>query len=230
MKEETGQNFSNTENSTNQTFQAKSLNDNLDHEINCDCGADHEHSHDHGHSHNHDHGHKHDHEHNHNHESCGCGEIHDHPHAAYCDTCGESLAYCTCEMPDEDVEKRVYILENLDCANCGAKIERKLKSLPAVQNCSVTFTTKQLRLAAPNQDEMFPEIEEICQSIEPDIKLIPRETSPGSVKTETFSIEGLDCANCAAKIERKIRSLPGVSNATITYATGLLKVTAKKSC
>ena len=38
-------------------------------------------------------------------------------HAEYCDICGESLAKCTCKMPDEDLEKRVYILEGIDCAN-----------------------------------------------------------------------------------------------------------------
>ena len=28
------------------------------------------------------------------------------------------------------MQRKVYILENLDCANCAAKIERKLSKLP----------------------------------------------------------------------------------------------------
>ena len=37
----------------------------------------------------------------------------------------------------------------------------------------------------------------------------------------------LDCANCAAKMERAINELPQVSEATITFATKQLKVTAR---
>ena len=48
----------------------------------------------------------------------------------YCDVCGESLANCTCRMPDADKVKRVYILQNLGCANCAAKMEYKIKELP----------------------------------------------------------------------------------------------------
>lgn len=43
---------------------------------------------------------------------------------------------------------RIYIVENLDCANCAAKIERKIQSLPGVEYASLTFATKQLRVAA----------------------------------------------------------------------------------
>ena len=46
------------------------------------------------------------------------------------------------------MQRKVYILENLDCANCAAKIERKLSKLPELSDVSVTFATKQLRFAA----------------------------------------------------------------------------------
>lgn len=70
---------------------------------------------------------------------------------------------------------RIYIVENLDCANCAAKIERKIQSLPGVEYASLTFATKQLRVAAKNQDELFPKMVAACSSIEPDAKIIPRE-------------------------------------------------------
>ena len=46
------------------------------------------------------------------------------------------------------MQRKVYILENLDCANCAAKIERKLSKLPELNDVSVTFATKQLRFEA----------------------------------------------------------------------------------
>ena len=42
-----------------------------------------------------------------------------------------------------------------------------------------------------------------------------------------YSLINLDCPICAAKIEHKIKSLPGVSYATVSYSTKQLRVSAK---
>lgn len=34
-----------------------------------------------------------------------------------------------------------------------------------------------------------------------------------------FTLNGLDCANCAAKIERKVAALPGVEGANVNFLT-----------
>ena len=217
----------------------------------CGCGHDHGHEHDH-HEHDHDecgcghdHGHGHDH-HEHDHDECGCGHDHGHehhhaeghpddcdceichPHADYCDVCGESLSNCTCHMPDDGMEKKVYILENLGCANCAAKMEKKIKELPGVKYATITYTTKQLRLSAENHAELLPKIQEICTAIESEVKVVPRGGSlPGAMKSKTYILENLGCANCAAKMEKKIRELDGITDATVTFATKQLRVTAK---
>ncbi|HBJ18319.1 MAG TPA: hypothetical protein DDY70_01030, partial [Clostridiales bacterium] len=125
----------------------------------CCCGHDHE-----GHEHLH---HDHDeHEHHHHHDGdCCCGHDHDHHHEEV-----KEAPPCTSKAP-----MRIYIVENLDCANCAAKIERKIQSLPGVEYASLTFATKQLRVAAEHQDELFPKMVAACNSIEPDAKIIPRE-------------------------------------------------------
>jgi len=43
---------------------------------------------------------------------------------------------------------------------------------------------------------------------------------------KTFKLEGLDCANCAAKMEKAINNLDGVSNATVNFMTTKLVVEA----
>ena len=35
--------------------------------------------------------------------------------------------------------QKVYMIENLDCANCAAKIEAKINALPEVKDASITF-------------------------------------------------------------------------------------------
>lgn len=43
---------------------------------------------------------------------------------------------------------------------------------------------------------------------------------------KTFRVEGLDCANCAAKMERGIAALNGVTSASINFMTSKLTIEA----
>jgi len=36
---------------------------------------------------------------------------------------------------------------------------------------------------------------------------------------KTFKLEGLDCANCAAKIEKAVKALDGVTSASVNFMT-----------
>ena len=57
------------------------------------------------------------------------------------------------------MQKKVYILEHLGCANCAAKIEKKIIDLPGVDEAVITFSTKQLRLTAEDPDSYIEEIQ-----------------------------------------------------------------------
>ena len=203
-----------------------------DHDDECGCGHDHDHEHEehehhHHHDHDdecgcgHDHGHDHEeHEHHHHHDhddECGCGCGHDHEHEGH-------------EHHHHDIPKahgkRVYILENLGCAHCASKMEAQINELPGVAEATITFATKQLRVTAEDYDALLPQIEKICTSIESEVKVIPREQS-GGVRTKTYIIEGLDCANCAAKLERRINEMEEVDEAILTFATQQLRISAQ---
>ncbi len=71
--------------------------------------------------------------------------------------------------------KKVFILENLCCANCAAKMERKINELPGVETAVITYATKQLAITGDNVDDLIDEIEKICISIEEKVIVIPRE-------------------------------------------------------
>ena len=153
----------------------------------CGCGHEHHHEHQHGESCGCGEHHHHEHE-----ESCGCGHEHHHshhvpghpedcqceichPHEEYCDVCGESLENCTCRMPDAHCVKKVYILKNLGCAHCAAKMEHRIKELPGVEYANISYVTKQLRLSAVNHEAVLPAIKEICTSIESGVAVKERE-------------------------------------------------------
>ena len=73
--------------------------------------------------------------------------------------------------------KKVYIMENLGCANCAAKMEDKFNAHPMVEEAVITFSTRQLRLTAEDPDILIPELQEIARTVESGIVIVPREKS-----------------------------------------------------
>ena len=73
------------------------------------------------------------------------------------------------------MERKVYTIDNLDCANCAAKIESKLNDHPQVEEAVITFATRQLRLTAENPDALIPELQALARTVEPDAEILPRE-------------------------------------------------------
>lgn len=84
---------------------------------------------------------------------------------------------------DESI-KHVFILENLGCANCAAKMERKISELPGVQDAVITYSTKQLWLYARDGAEMLPQIQDICSSIESGVRVVTRDMIASTVKKD----------------------------------------------
>lgn len=66
--------------------------------------------------------------------------------------------------------KKVFQLEDLDCANCAAKMERAIAKIEGVSSVSVSFIAQRLSIEA--EEEMFEEIMDkvvkVCKKVEPD--------------------------------------------------------------
>ncbi len=73
-------------------------------------------------------------------------------------------------------EMRTYVIENLDCANCGAKIERRIQSLEGVNDAVLTFATGQLRVTASNHEGLAERMTETARGIEPDVAIYAQQT------------------------------------------------------
>lgn len=66
--------------------------------------------------------------------------------------------------------KKVFRLENLDCANCAAKMERGIQKISGVQSASVSFMTQKLTIEATddNFEQIMEEVVRVCKKVEPD--------------------------------------------------------------
>jgi len=126
--------------------------------------------------------------------------------------------------------KKVLILENLGCANCAAKIETQTRGIHGVNNATVDFVSKKLTIDAADKKEfnrILGEVTAIVKKIEPDVKIIDADKNKGN--KSTIMLNGLDCANCAAKIEAEVKNLEGVGFASVDFVSKKLTMEADDS-
>lgn len=66
--------------------------------------------------------------------------------------------------------KKIYRVENLECANCAAKMEREISHLPGVRSASVSFIAQKITLELDEGVDVEADIKKICRKIEPDMR------------------------------------------------------------
>jgi len=103
-------------------------------------------------------------------------------------------------------------VSGMTCAACAARIEKALNRLPGVQ-ASVNLATERVTLRYDSQqtspDEIVRTIEKTGYSVPPQV-------------TE-LAIEGMTCVACAARIEKVLNRIPGVT-ATVNFAAEKARV------
>jgi copper chaperone CopZ len=70
--------------------------------------------------------------------------------------------------------KKRYQLEDLDCANCAAKIEEAIKKLEGVNDATVSFMAQTLTIDADdaNFDKIMKNVKKCISKVEPDCSII----------------------------------------------------------
>ncbi len=70
--------------------------------------------------------------------------------------------------------KKKFKLQDLDCANCAAKMEDAIKKLPGVHDASVSFMMQKMTIDADEGrfDEIMKQVVSVCAKVEPDCKIL----------------------------------------------------------
>ncbi|MBR5767954.1 MAG: heavy-metal-associated domain-containing protein [Clostridia bacterium] len=70
--------------------------------------------------------------------------------------------------------KKAFDLEDLDCANCAAKMENGIREIKGVRDCSVSYMTQKMTLEADDDvfDDVLKKAVKLCRKIEPDCIII----------------------------------------------------------
>lgn len=69
--------------------------------------------------------------------------------------------------------KKVYELEDLDCAVCAQKMEDAIKKIDGVVNASVSFIMQRLTIEADDArfDDIMKKVVKTCKKVEPDCRI-----------------------------------------------------------
>lgn len=72
------------------------------------------------------------------------------------------------------IVKKTYKLEDLDCANCAAKMEERIKKIDGVVSANVSFIMQKLTIEAEEADldKIVKQAAKICRKVEPDCRII----------------------------------------------------------
>lgn len=70
--------------------------------------------------------------------------------------------------------KKVFKLQDLDCANCAAKMEKAIQGIQGVEHVTVNFMTQKLTLQAADADfdRVFAEAQKAMHKVEPDCSIV----------------------------------------------------------
>ena len=99
-------------------------------------------------------------------------------------------------------------IEGMTCASCVGRVEAALAKVPGVDSVSVNLATERadIRLASP-VDRIA-----LIQAVEK----VGYDVPAGTVE---LAVEGMTCASCVGRVEKALKAVPGVTEATVNLAT-----------
>ena len=105
-------------------------------------------------------------------------------------------------------------VEGMTCSACVGHVERALKAVPGVTEATVNLGTEQADVDFANGVDVGT----LTRAVE--------DAGYGVTCSEiTLSVTGMTCAACVGHVERALRGVPGVLDASVNLGTEMAKVT-----
>lgn len=136
------------------------------------------------------------------------------------------------------------LVSGLDCPDCAGKAEKAVKRIPGVIGAAIVFPAGRLDVEYDPKQTGIAQVldkiknlgyeareynlktDQLKDQLKDEIKdQTADRTTVQSSQTTDFCIIGMDCADCAAKLEKHISRVPGVENANVNFGASKVTVT-----
>lgn len=114
---------------------------------------------------------------------------------------------------------QTFRISGLHCTDCAATLEKSLSSQQGVLQASLNFATAKLYIEYMPQMLGENKIIGLIERMGYEVVTSPEE------KHSKFVITGLDCPDCAEKLQRAIAAMPGVGQVHLNFSSATLNVT-----
>lgn len=118
------------------------------------------------------------------------------------------------------------LLNNLNCPNCSAKIEQKVKEQAEFKNVMFNFVNKKMTMDSQlSEEETLSKVKGIVDSIEDGVDTVLNGTT--NLNKVVLVLNNLNCPNCSAKIEQKVKEQEEFENVVFNFVNKKMTLDSK---
>lgn len=99
-------------------------------------------------------------------------------------------------------------IDGMTCASCVRRVEKAISAVPGVASANVNLATERATVQFTGR----PDTTAVLRAIE-DAGYEPK------VETRELVIDGMTCASCVSRVEKALKAVPGVTDASVNLAT-----------
>ncbi|WP_421951395.1 heavy metal translocating P-type ATPase [Pelagibacterium sp.] len=100
-------------------------------------------------------------------------------------------------------------IEGMTCASCVARVEKSIRAVPGVSRASVNLATERASVEFSSETDSRQIVEAVRNA----------GYEPSATETVTLDIEGMTCASCVGRVEKTLKLVDGVIDASVNLAT-----------
>lgn len=123
-------------------------------------------------------------------------------------------------------------LNGLNCLDCASKIEDLASEIQGVNSTNLNFVTKKFKLDIDDNGEVdiiSKRVIDIIKHLEPDVDIVDLTNNKTNDLEINLKLEGLNCADCATKIDKFTKSIKGVESVNLEFLTNKMKVKIREN-
>jgi Cu+-exporting ATPase len=112
------------------------------------------------------------------------------------------------EFVDPSTSWAEFDIDGMTCASCVRRVEKAISAVPGVSAANVNLATERATVALTD-----------TSSTDAILKAIADAGYEPRLETRELGIEGMTCASCVSRVEKALKAVPGVVDASVNLAT-----------